>query len=107
LTLGLTDVKPKEIKVCYDKDYLMRNLTLTVGVWDAFSQTWTDTTDLPEHGYKPEFTAVGAVVNLIKGCETVKFDMTKTRTLTEIWLHTDPKYVNVEAVTWKWSDGTA
>jgi hypothetical protein len=84
----------------------MKNLTLTVGAWDEVEKMWIDTADLLEHGYKPEFKTVGSKVNLIWDCEFVLFDFRLMRTLTEIWLHTDPKYVNVEAVTWKWSDGT-
>lgn len=43
---------------------------------------------------------------MTSSCETVKFDMTKNKTLTRIDMHS-PFGLTIDALTWGWSDGTS
>ena len=62
-----------------------------------------DTADLLVHGYKPSWLVSKVATTK---CETVKFDMTKNKTLTAVELSIHATAKTVDGIIWKWNDGT-
>ena len=77
---------------------------LRVGIWHANLKNFTNTVELPLHGYRP-MVKVGSTTKTVCDKQTY-FDPIKGRTLASIDMNIGYTSKTVDGIVWKWTDGS-